>query len=215
MKTESITSTSCTVVPQRFLCPLTLDIFKDPVLSKYGHTYERSAILQWLQDHETCPISRKPLTPRYLISNHSLKLQIKNWKSDSTTKDSNATREVTPPREFICPLTGKIFEHPVLTKDGRHYEHMALMSLVKSGMYSTDPMTGKPLQLASVVTDFKLMARIQMWKERSGNHQIRDTNGCYGWLEKGRHDSRVLVLTKEDNHSRRSVVRWFNKSLRN
>ncbi|KAG7365233.1 U-box domain containing protein [Nitzschia inconspicua] len=181
-------------------------MFKDPVLSKYGHTYERSAILQWLQEHETCPISRKPLSPRYLTSNHSLKLQIKKWESDSTTKDSTAIKEVPPPREFICPLTGRVFEHPVVTKDGRHYERMALMSFVKSGMYSTDPMTGKALPLSSVVTDFNLMARIRMWKERTDNDQIRDTTGCYGWIENDRHDGSVLVLTKENRSTKRMCL---------
>ncbi|KAG7365357.1 U-box domain containing protein [Nitzschia inconspicua] len=192
-------SSPCNMVPQRYLCPLTLDVLKDPVLSKYGHTYERSAILQWLQEHETCPISRKPLTPRYLISNHSLKLQIKKWKSNSATKDCSDIRMVVPPREFICPLTGRMFEHPVITKDGRHYEHTALMSLIKGGMYSTDPMTGKPLSLSSVVTDFKLMAKIQMWKELTNNHDTWDMNGCYGWIKKDCHNTSVLVLTRKKN----------------
>ena len=33
---------------QTFICPITGDIMKDPVIGSDGHTYERSAIEQWL-----------------------------------------------------------------------------------------------------------------------------------------------------------------------
>ena len=30
------------------LCPITLEIFRDPVVAKDGHTYERQAIVEWI-----------------------------------------------------------------------------------------------------------------------------------------------------------------------
>ena len=35
---------------------------RDPVVTPYGHTFERFQLLQWLNDHNnTCPVTKKPL----------------------------------------------------------------------------------------------------------------------------------------------------------
>lgn len=76
---------------------------------------------------------------------------------------------------------------------------MALMGLVKNGMYSKDPTTGESLPLSSVITDVELMSRIQTWKELTGyNDTDRDANRCYGWVEQQCQDNNVLVMS-EDN----------------
>ena len=49
------------------------DYFTDPVTSKYGHSYEKSSILDWLQHSQVCPYSKQPLFPRDLIPNVQLK----------------------------------------------------------------------------------------------------------------------------------------------
>mmetsp|Transcript_10887 Transcript_10887/g.31480 ORF Transcript_10887/g.31480 Transcript_10887/m.31480 type:complete len:170 (+) Transcript_10887:128-637(+) len=68
--------------PQHFVCPLTMECMADPLCSKYGHNYERRAILEWLDaGKDTCPMTRKPLLPSMLIPNHSLRLKIKAWKA--------------------------------------------------------------------------------------------------------------------------------------
>jgi STIP1 family protein 1 len=33
-------------VPSAFTCPLTMEVFRDPVVSKSGHTYERAALTE-------------------------------------------------------------------------------------------------------------------------------------------------------------------------
>jgi len=45
-----------------FICPLTLDFMNDPVTTKWGHTFEREAIEEWISLHENCPLTRKSLT---------------------------------------------------------------------------------------------------------------------------------------------------------
>ena len=39
------------------LCPITLEIFRDPVVASDGHTYERKAIEEWIQKNGTSPIT--------------------------------------------------------------------------------------------------------------------------------------------------------------
>ena len=41
--------------PQSYFCPITQQIMRDPVLLGDGHSYERLAINQWLQTHNTSP----------------------------------------------------------------------------------------------------------------------------------------------------------------
>jgi hypothetical protein len=67
--------------PPEFICSLTMDLMLDPVVTKYGHSYERSAILQWLgRGNDTCPMSRRPLRLSDIITNHALRVKIRRWQ---------------------------------------------------------------------------------------------------------------------------------------
>jgi hypothetical protein len=72
----------CAAIPDaKFLCPLTKEIMKDPVMSKSGYNFERTAILNYLQDMgQMCPVSKQPLYPSDLVSNGKLQWDIKQWQ---------------------------------------------------------------------------------------------------------------------------------------
>jgi hypothetical protein len=54
----------------------------EPVLAADGFSYERSAILQWLQlGHTTSPMTNQPLEHPGLTSNRALRAAIQQWKS--------------------------------------------------------------------------------------------------------------------------------------
>ena len=81
--TEDIKSgSSSSSVPERFCCPLTLDIMEDPVQCKEtGHNFEREAIFEWMWGgNATCPLTRKPLRPADLVENDELYNEISIWK---------------------------------------------------------------------------------------------------------------------------------------
>ena len=63
-------------LPKSFLCPITCQLLVDPVTAADGHTYERSAIRTWLEDHGTSPMTNMALRNRDLVPNHSLKTAI-------------------------------------------------------------------------------------------------------------------------------------------
>lgn len=46
------------------LCPITQEVFCDPVYATDGHVYERSAILQWLEQKQTSPMTQRPIGTR-------------------------------------------------------------------------------------------------------------------------------------------------------
>ncbi|XP_054813798.1 E3 ubiquitin-protein ligase PUB23-like [Prosopis cineraria] len=73
-------------VPQYFVCPISLQIMKDPVTTLTGITYDRESIEQWLlkaKDHK-CPVTKQPL-PRGsdLTPNHTLRRLIQAWCSEN------------------------------------------------------------------------------------------------------------------------------------
>ena len=56
-------------------CPITLSVMSDPVIcTGDGHTYERDAIVNWLKDHDTSPLSGEPMGQGcMLIPNRALR----------------------------------------------------------------------------------------------------------------------------------------------
>jgi hypothetical protein len=62
--------------PKDWLCPITLDLMTDPVIAPDGHTYERSAIENWLKINKTSPVTNLPLSSNNLIPNIALRSTI-------------------------------------------------------------------------------------------------------------------------------------------
>lgn len=56
-----------------FICPITNELMKNPVMTKDGITYEKEAIMDWLKKNSSCPVTRKPLCKEDLFPNYSLK----------------------------------------------------------------------------------------------------------------------------------------------
>ena len=54
------------------VCPLSLEIMKDPVITPDGNTYEDAKIKEWLKKSNTEPQSRKPLFENNLVKNRAL-----------------------------------------------------------------------------------------------------------------------------------------------
>jgi hypothetical protein len=46
----------------RFTCPITFDVFRDPVRTKYGHYFERSFLVEWVKKSNACPLTQQPLS---------------------------------------------------------------------------------------------------------------------------------------------------------
>jgi hypothetical protein len=78
--------------PTHFLCPLTGKLMSDPVMSMYGTSFERQAILAWLDNNNKCPVTGKPLKLEGLISNKSLQSLITGWK-EVTDYDEGANAD--------------------------------------------------------------------------------------------------------------------------
>lgn len=68
--------------PDEFLCPITREIMKDPVIAADGYSYEREAIESWINTkNRTSPMTNLPLQTTLLTPNRTLKMAIFRWST--------------------------------------------------------------------------------------------------------------------------------------
>lgn len=65
--------------PNSFYCPITQALMSDPVIDKNGDTYERSAIMLWINEHGTSPMTREPLSSSDLMPNRAIRDAIDDY----------------------------------------------------------------------------------------------------------------------------------------
>ncbi|KAK7404875.1 hypothetical protein VNO78_05902 [Psophocarpus tetragonolobus] len=68
--------------PALFLCPISLQLMRDPVTVCTGITYDKENIEKWLfscKSNKTCPVTRQSLLHTHLTPNHTLQRLIKAW----------------------------------------------------------------------------------------------------------------------------------------
>jgi serine/threonine protein kinase len=62
------------------VCPITFSLFVDPVIAEDGHTYERSAITDWIQRNSTSPLTRTSITVEGLRPNHIVRSLVSEFQ---------------------------------------------------------------------------------------------------------------------------------------
>uniref|UniRef100_A0A8C5H5M0 WD repeat, SAM and U-box domain-containing protein 1 n=1 Tax=Gouania willdenowi TaxID=441366 RepID=A0A8C5H5M0_GOUWI len=72
----------CSGTPDEFLCPITRELMKEPVIAADGYSYEREAIEGWINTrNRSSPMTNLPLLTTLLTPNHTLKMAIGRWKT--------------------------------------------------------------------------------------------------------------------------------------
>ncbi|KAF3484623.1 hypothetical protein F2Q69_00056674 [Brassica cretica] len=87
-------------IPCFFLCPLSLDIMKDPVIVSTGITYDRDSIEKWLftGKNNSCPVTKQVITETDLTPNHTLRRLIQSW---CTLNASYGIERIATPKPLI------------------------------------------------------------------------------------------------------------------
>ena len=71
--------TSESSLEEYITCPISHEIMKDPVITPYGHTFDRDNIVKVIEKDGKCPLTRKKLEIKDLIPNYGLKQIIDNY----------------------------------------------------------------------------------------------------------------------------------------
>ncbi|KAL8217069.1 hypothetical protein R6Q57_023906 [Mikania cordata] len=68
-------------IPTFFMCPISLELMKDPVTLPTGITYDRDSIEKWFytKKNNTCPVTKQVLLDVELTPNHTLRRLIQSW----------------------------------------------------------------------------------------------------------------------------------------
>lgn len=98
-----------------FICPITRELMRDPVIAPSGHSYERTAITRALQCQPRDPMTREPLTLIQLVTNIALRDAIAGWHNieeeyAAALRVASASDPIHAPREngyFTVPLNSE------------------------------------------------------------------------------------------------------------
>jgi hypothetical protein len=98
-------------VPCYFLCPISLQMMRDPVTLPTGITYDRDGIERWLLTAATCPLTKQPVpadcdpTP-----NHTLRRLIQSWTALHAAAGVERAPTPKPPtdRARVADLVSRI-----------------------------------------------------------------------------------------------------------
>ncbi|XP_073276236.1 E3 ubiquitin-protein ligase PUB24-like isoform X1 [Primulina huaijiensis] len=118
-------------VPEYFICPISLQIMKDPVTAISGITYDRESIEHWLfKNHNTiCPVSKQAL-PRDsdLTPNHTLRRLIQGWCTLNASHgiDQIPTPKPTRDKFYIINLIRDLCVQDLQIKTLQKLEALAL-----------------------------------------------------------------------------------------
>lgn len=103
-------------VPQHFICPITCEIMKDPVIDNDGVSYEREAITEWLaKGNTTSPATQKYLGMSDLRPNRALREAIEQHLGIESTVPAPSVPTATEtfpavPVEIISTGTSSVSE---------------------------------------------------------------------------------------------------------
>jgi len=92
-----------------FLCPLTRQIFINPVTIETGQTFERHAIVQWLdRGFRTCPVTGQELLSSSIPdTNRVLRRLIDSWKSERCK--NRVSGSTWPEEKLTVTVIDKVF----------------------------------------------------------------------------------------------------------
>ncbi|EOY33281.1 U-box domain-containing protein 23 [Theobroma cacao] len=110
-------------IPPHFLCPISLQLMRDPVTISTGITYDRDSIEKWLFSckNNTCPVSKQALHDSDLTPNHTLRRLIQAW---CILNASHGIERIPTPK----PLVDKT-QISKLLKDAKKFPEMQLKCL--------------------------------------------------------------------------------------
>ena len=86
IRANSMTVNNNDKIEKEFICPITQKIMDEPVITPYGTTYEKSAIIDWINKNQIDYKTENFLSEDMLVTNYILKVAIKEYKESLTQK---------------------------------------------------------------------------------------------------------------------------------
>ncbi|PWA97194.1 regulatory associated protein of TOR, Zinc finger, RING/FYVE/PHD-type [Artemisia annua] len=95
------------------------------------------------------------------------------------SESQNSDGKHTPPKDFVCPITTRIFNDPVTLETGQTYEREAIQEWIDSGNL-TCPITHQKLQSVLLPkTNYVLKRLIASWKELTPGNEFHSPENTH------------------------------------
>ena len=114
-------------VPEAYICPITKKMMTDPLVNRYGISYERTAIIDHITNHMKpyCPKTKQPLSVRGLFPHTKLRMEILKFRQDELGEDTTTSNDcadgtdddATREKEFVRAMM-HTFSPPKRPKKG-------------------------------------------------------------------------------------------------
>ena len=125
-------------------CPISLEIFRDPVIVSNGHTYEREYIKKIIEENGKDPLTRENLDKDKIIGNYLVEKLIQEFNSGINFDENTYYKMV----ELLkCPISQKIFINPYLASVGNKgmtYEKVYIENYIDEN--KNDPTFNVPIK---------------------------------------------------------------------
>lgn len=66
-------------IPHEFLCPITQEVMKEPVICADGYTYEKDALAEWFKTKDLSPMTGQKVDMKIVFPNFTLRSRIKEF----------------------------------------------------------------------------------------------------------------------------------------
>ncbi|KAL6997925.1 E3 ubiquitin-protein ligase pub23 [Sarracenia purpurea var. burkii] len=171
-------------VPPFFLCPISFEIMKDPVIVCTGITYDRESIEKWIFSwkNNTCPLTKQVLSTTDLTPNHTLRRLIQSW---CTLNASNGVERFPTPK----PAVNKAQIVKLLNDAKSPHSQMKCLRRLKS-IASTNETNKRCLESAGAI-DF-LASLVNFSSESSNGSTLDSDDDGFGFTRAG--DEALSIL---------------------
>ena len=109
--------------PFEFVCPITCEIFRDPVVAADGHTYEREAIEQWIRRRARSPVTNLPLANSDLVPNINMKKLVADFV-EAAAAAARAARADEAGRPSVAGLAAQARPSTSLLELAKHFRDL-------------------------------------------------------------------------------------------
>ena len=160
------------------ICNLTQDIMIDPVITNNGISYERSAIEDWLENKNICPVTDKYLDKSLLINNYTLKnliLKLNNKICNKSEKKNDKWNELSESKKYrkvieLYEKNNNLQKKIVILQDSLVCQNLVIEDFQKktSELYKTN--------LSTSTSNFLINLCEENNKLKKENNQLKEKN---------------------------------------
>ena len=125
-----ISKMSTSLYNMSICCPITHQIFNEPVVAVDGHTYEKDAIIEWMKNSVKSPITNKELSNNF-VTNYAIISIIDSiiTKNPSLIKNQYIKKRAAPISAiFVNPFEYNLFDWKVIIDIFDHKKLQRLFS---------------------------------------------------------------------------------------